>query len=352
MVFKILIPLLILTMFVTNASAGFDDGFDRFAPAVTPTVDDTPVEPTREQTTNTTNEKQEVDEYTKSDWFAGGVETGFENILIKAANAIGSVWKNSLVKHKVDENGQVIDEYGNVRGGIFVGVTENVEPDKIGPVSDFQKKTKADWVLAVFVFLFGYTFAAKIQKTKNEVFAHALHNYDFSESRYVISAMLAVGSYMAPRAVILYVEIISYLSQRFMLPVMDYIEPSAENAYMFFFMTIGETLVGGGFLIRQWVITAAYALASFLLLAYVYGWQREKLRELFTWTRKIIDLQLIAVATASFCLIHIKWFHLENIGAPYLVMFLFIAYVMKNYLVGGRLDKTVRHLFYGVVLKR
>lgn len=345
---KILIPLLILVMFVTNASAGFNDGLD----VITPSVNITPAEPIDEPTPEEPTEEQEIDEYTKSDWLAGGFETGFENVLIKAADAIGSFWKNSLVKHKADENGKVIDEYGNVRGGIFVGVTENVEPDKIGPVAEFQQKTKSDWALAVLVFLFGYTFAAKIQKTKSEVFEHALGNYDFSESRYIISSMLAVGSYIAPKCVILYVEIISYLSQRFMLPVMDYIEPSAENAFMYFFMTIGETLVGGGFLIRQWVITAAYAVASFLLLAYVYGWQREKLKELFTWTRKIIDLQLIAVATSSFCLIHIKWFNLENVGAPYLLMFLFIAYVMKNYLVGGKLDKTVRHLFYGVVLKR
>lgn len=350
---RILIPLLILVLLVSNASASFDDGLSVIKPSVNITQRATPAVDDSDDTEEASQDNQPVvDEYTKSDWLAGGVETGFENMLIKAVDTANSAWRGSLVADKVDENKAVIDEYGNVRGGVFIGVTENVEPDKNPDIQKFVTGTEAEWFWLVLTYLFGYTFAARIKRQTNVLFDQALKDYDLSDSRFVCGFGLCLASYSAPRLVIIAVEVCSRISQVFMLQVMDYIQPSADNAFMYIFMGVGEAVIGIPFVIRQWIITAVYATCRFLIVAFAIGIFKPELIRAYEYFKKILAIQPICVGLASFCLICIKTTHTETIGLPYAIMFITIAYILKNFMFGGRLDNTVRAYWYTKVLKR
>jgi hypothetical protein len=331
-------------MLVGSASAGFDgvkkvvtleeakvsnDGFDN-----SKTVKEENV---------TVPEKTSVD-YSESDYGASMVQKGLDLAVISLADGIASIWKDNRATNEFNKNSIVTEEYGATRGAIFTFVTVNPEPDKIGPIQKFESESKAVWAFLVCVFILGFVMFANIARANKSAYSYSLGDHDFSDSRFIGGSILCMAAYLAPKAVLVSLDLCTALSQFAMLNVLDYIEPSLENAYLYFMMTLGETLVAVFFIVRPWIIDIAYAASRLVVVIYFMGFFQDEIRWAFSKYVKVLLLQPVCIFFSCVCLIAVKWAGMENASGAYIIMFLFIAWINYKWMFSNFGVSTVKHI--------
>lgn len=343
MILKQTLAILILIMLIAPAAAGLNEtvGAKKVISLEDAKVDDGDVAQKEDVKKEVIKDEPES-EYSSIDLLASGFVEGFDLIIISFADAISSIWKNNIAVQKLGENEAVIEEYGLLRGGIFTLVSANIQPDEIEAIAEFEKNTKAEWVFLVCVYILGFVMFANIERAKRGIFASTLSKHDLSDSRFVGGAVLCMASFLAPRLILVALDVCTGVSQFFMINVMDYIEPSVDNAYMYLFMTIGESLIAIFFIIRQWAIDIVYVFSRFLVIIYIMGFFQDELLWVYSKFKKILALQPVCVGVACICLVAIKSANMEDATGAYILMFLFIAYILKEWMFGGVLDKSVR----------
>ncbi|MDD2286870.1 MAG: hypothetical protein PHQ11_15895 [Paludibacter sp.] len=300
--------------------------------------------------TNTLSEQSSKD-YSSQDVGASMIQKGIDACVLSLANAVGSVWKNNSVSEALEGNSNVTDEYGATRGAIFTFITENPEPDKIEPIANFESNTKAEWAFLVCVFILGFLMVANIARANKGAFNHALGDHDLSDSRFIGGAFLCMASYFAPKLVLLSIDLCEMLSKFAMLNVLDYIEPSIENAWMYLFMTIGEALVSIFFIIRPWVIDIFYASSRFLAVLFFMGLFVDEIRWVVSKYIRVLLLQPVCIFVACICLIALKWAHMEDAAGAYIILFLFVAYINYKWMFGNFGMSTIKRVALSTVKK-
>ncbi|MDD2286443.1 MAG: hypothetical protein PHQ11_13725 [Paludibacter sp.] len=307
-------------------------------------------------TSNTTEDtdvisEQKSKDYSSQDVGASMIQKGIDACVLSLANAVGSVWKNNSVSEAFEDNSNVTNEYGATRGAIFTFITENPEPDNIEPISNFESNTKAEWAFLVCIFILGFVMVANIAKANQGAFNHALGDHDLSDSRFVGGAFLCMASYFAPKLVLLSIDVCEIISKFAMLNVLDYIEPSIENAWMYLFITIGEALVSIFFIIRPWVIDIFYAASRFLAVLFFMGLFVDEIRWVVSKYIRVLLLQPVCIFVACICLIAIKWAHMEDATGAYIILFLFVAYINYKWMFGNFGMSTIKRVALSTVKK-
>lgn len=338
-------------MLVVPASAAFNDtsSFGKVISLNDAKVNDSNImNYTSEE--NTISEQKSKD-YSSQDAGASMIQKGIDSCVLALANAIGDIWKNNSVTNALDENSNVTEEYGATRGAIFTFITENPEPDKIEPIANFESNTKAEWAFLVCVFILGFVMVTNVSKANKGAFNHALGDHDLSDSRFIGGAILCMASYFAPKLVLLSIALCEVISKFVMVNVLDYIEPSVENAWMYLFMAIGEALVAVFFIVRPWVIDIVYAASRFIAVLFFMGIFTDEIRWVVNKYVKILLLQPICIFVACICLIALKWANMEDAAGGYLVLFLFVAYINYKWMFGNFGAGTLKHIASAAVKK-
>lgn len=298
-------------------------------------------------TEETTENQREISEqkekdYSQQDLGAGMVQKGIDLFVISAADGISSIWKGNSVSKKFDENQNITDEYGATRGALFTLITENPHPNEIGVIQEFVVESKAEWAFLVSMYIFGFVFASRIEHTRSKYFAKALSSTDLSDNRFILGALVCMCSFLCPRLVLLSIYICTAVSQYFMIHALDYIEPSIDNAMMYFFMALGELAVAAFFVIRQWYIDIFYMLSHFIPCFYMMGVFKSEIEWAYSKYKKLLTLQPLCILIASVSIIVIKENGWEDATGIYVIMFLAIGYICWQWVIGGYLDNAVK----------
>jgi len=309
-------------------------------------------------TSSTTNQTQYVldeapitsrNDYTKADYGASIGAKAADLIVFNVANAIGSIWQNNTFSREYSENNNITNEYGATRGAITSLMVANPHPEEIEPIKKFEEDSRAEWAFLIVVYILSFVYASRLEKSKDRFFQRALSNYDLSENRFITGVFVCIASYVAPKVVLFLIEISSAVSKFAMLSIIDYIEPSTDNAFLYLFMMAGETIVAVPFIIRQWVLILAYAISRLLIVLFVMGIYQDQLLMAYEKFKLILALQPVCVFVACGIMLIIKWYHLENVTGMYLIMFLVIAYLIKEWLFPGPVNRAIsRGLDYGI----
>jgi hypothetical protein len=279
---------------------------------------------------------QKPKDYSNTDLAADVLVKASDLIFRSAADGISTIWKGNNVTKALDENKNVTDEYGATRGTIYTFITHNPKPDEIPPIKKFEDSTYGPWAFLLAVFIFGVPIKNTILRSNPEAYSNAFGKYDISDNKYIGGAVLVAVAYFAPDFVLFTIDCCTYLSQYAMMNVLEYIEPSFDNAYMYFFMAVGEAFVSAFFIVRPWIIDMVYAASRLLAVWYFIGiWHGEVT---WIWDKyfKILTLQVVCIFFTCGCLIGIKYEGWEDSAGPYIVMFLFIfllcyAWMFENY---------------------
>lgn len=293
---------------------------------------------------------EDSEDFEESDYAANIIQKGSDLIIINAADGLGSIWKNNTFTEGMNETQDVTDEYGATRGAITALVTVNPHPDQIPAIKNFEQNTKSEWIFLIAVYILSYVSASRLERSKRTIFTRALNNYDLSDNRFVAGVFACMASYAAPRVLLITYDVCTVVSKWAMIEVMDYIEPSAENAYMYFMMMIGETLVAVPFIIRQWVLDVGYAASRFLIVLFIMGFFQDEILWMWEKFKKILALQPVCVFVACIIMAAIKANGLENVGGAYVIMFFVIACFIKEWMVPGVVTRTVNRAARGAYM--
>jgi hypothetical protein len=264
----------------------------------------------------------------------GMIKGGFDLIIISAADGLNSIWKDNMFSNGFNNNTNVSKQYGATRSAIFTFVSVNPQPATIEPIAAFEKKTVYVWAFLVFLFIFWTPIRNVLARANYSTYSSAFGDTDFSDSKYVGTLILLLASYFAPQFITFVLDICTVISQYAMLNVLDYIEPSLENAWVYLFMAIVEFGLSIFFVIRPWIIDVVYAASRLLAVWYFVGiWRGESS---WVWQRffKIVSLQPVCIFVACVFLIGIKWAGMENGAGGYLIMFAILFYLCYKWTVG------------------
>lgn len=265
-----------------------------------------------------------------------------DGVIVHIADGIGSVWKNNTFSQSYNESSDVTEEYGATRGAITALVTAKAHPDQIDTIKKWDENSKNEWAFLVCIFIFTFLIVNKVKRTKELAFSKVLSDYDLSSNRFVFGVLACIGSYAAPRAVLLLDDICSVISKYAMVEIMDFIEPSTQNAIMYLCMMIGELLVAVPFIIRLWVIDTVYAASRFLVVLYIIGICQDQIVWIWIKFKRILEIQPVCVFAACIMLAAIKAEHMETNPASYVILFFVIAYIIKEWMVPGVVTRTVK----------
>ena len=283
--------------------------------------------------------------FTEEDYAANIIQKGSDLIIIKAAEGLASIWQNNTFSQGFEENQDVTDEYGATRGAITALIVTNPHPDQIPAIKKFEEESKAEWAFLIAVYILTYVYAVRLERSKRKYFTRALKNYDLSENRFVTSVFVCIASYAAPRALLIAYDVCTAVSKWAMIDVMDYIEPSADNAWMFFWMMLGETFVAIPFIIRHWVLDIAYAAVRFLIVLFMIGLFQDEIIWMWEKFKRILTVQPFAVFGTCVMLAAIKTSNMEDMGGAYAIMFFVIALFIKEWVFPGRITRAVKGVF-------
>jgi hypothetical protein len=296
-----------------------------------------------------TSKNDEGTDYTKADYGASIVSKGADLIVLNVANAIGIIWQNNTFSKEFTEQENLTNEYGATRGAITSLMIANPHPEEVKPIKKFEEDSRAEWAFLICIYILSFVYASRLEHSKNHYFQRALSNYDLSENRFITGVFVCIASYVAPKVVLFLIDISSAVSKFAMLSIIDYIEPSTDNAYLYLMMMIGETIVAVPFIIRQWVLILAYAISRILIVLFIMGIFQDQILMAYEKFKLILALQPVCVFVACGIMLIIKWYGLENVTGMYIIMFLVIAYLIKEWLFPGPVNRAIsRGLDYGI----
>jgi len=276
---------------------------------------------------------------------ANMVQAGFDLVIRSLADGIIMIWQapgkavnanfdNTTIEN-INQNESVTEKYGETRSSIMTFVSINVQPDKIKAVQDVEDKTTPIWLLLVLIFILGNLIRNTLARVGYQTYSSSFGTPNLSGEKYVGTVILLCCSYTTPNLVLLLIQACTIASSYFMLSVMDYIEPSIGNAWLYLFMAIGETILAIFFIVRPWVICIVYAVCKLLAVWFLIGiWKGEIT---WIWSRffKILTLQPVVIFITCICIIGMQWSHFDQSPGAYLIMFFLLFYICYKWTTGN-----------------
>jgi|GEM_PF-4775115 len=282
------------------------------------------------------------DNYTNEDYAVSIAQKCTDGVIMHTADGISSVWQNSTFAMAYNDSSDVTHEYGETRGAITALVTAKPHPEKIETIQKWEENSKNEWAFLIVVYIFSFMLVNRVRRTKQTAFTKALSDYDLSDNRFIFGVFACIASYAAPRAILILSDICAAVSKYAMIEIMDYIEPSTNNAIMYLFMMLGEAFVAVPFIIRLWVIDTMYAAARFLVVLYIIGICQDEIAWIWEKFKKILAIQPVCVFVSCIMLAAIKAEHMEANPGAYAILFFTVAYVIKEWMVPGVVTRTVK----------
>ena len=197
------------------------------------------------------------------------------------------------------------------RSSIMTFVSINVQPDKIKAVPDVEDKTIPIWLRLVVFYILGNPIRNILARAGYQTYSSTFDTPNLSSEKYVGTVSLLLCSYATPNLVLLLIHACTLASSYFMLSIMDYIEPSLNNAWLYLFMASSETILAIFFIIRPWVICVVYAVCKLLAVCFLVGiWKGEVT---WIWSRffKILTLQPVIIFVTCICIVGMQWSHMD-----------------------------------------
>ena len=272
---------------------------------------------------------------TAQDAGANMVQAGFDLVIRSLADGLRMIWADNGTLKAYDNNTQVTQKYGETRSSIFTFITVNMEPDKIKALQDIENKTTPIWLLLVVLYIFGNPIRNIIAKTGYQTYSSTFDTPNLSGEKYVGTVVLLMMSYATPNIFLLFLRTCTVVSQYFMLNIMDYIEPSLENAWLYLFMMLGEALLAIFFIIRPFVICVVYAVCKLLVVWFLIGVWRGEVTWIWSRFFKIMTLQPVVIFVTCVCLVGMQWANLHTSPGAYMAMFFLLFYICYKWMVGN-----------------
>lgn len=266
---------------------------------------------------------------------AGMIKDGSDMIIMSLAEALNSFWQGNMFSEDFNNNTNITNEKGATLSAILTLVSANPNPQNIEPLEKFKNTTKYIWVFIVSLFIFGNPVINKYAKVLPDTYRSAFGDRYVSDEKFVGTTLLLIASYYAPNFVLIFLDVSTALSKYCMLNVLDYIEPSLDNAWMYLFMAIGELLLAAFFIIRPWAIDIFYGASILFALWYFIGIWREEAKWVWIKFFKITLMQVVCVFVTCVSIISIKWAGIDDIAGVYVLLFVFIAYICWKFLLGN-----------------
>lgn len=221
---------------------------------------------------------------------ANMVQAGFDLVIRLLADGLRMLWADNGTLKALDNNTNVTQKYGETRSSIFTFITVNVEPDKIKAVQDIEDKTMPIWLLLVIFYILGNPIRNILARAGYQTYSSNFGSPNLSSEKYVGTVILLIMSYATPNLVLVFLQACRIISQYFMINIMDYIEPSLENAWLYLFMMIGEAFLAVFFIVRPFVICIVYAVCKLLVVWFLIGLLRGEITWIWTRFFKIMTL--------------------------------------------------------------
>jgi len=211
----------------------------------------------------------------------------------------------------------------------------NLQPNQIDAVQKIEDKTTPIWILIVVLYIFGNPIRNVLARAGYDTYSNAFGNPNLSDEKYIGTVILLILSYATPNVVLLLIQFCTIISQYFMLNVLDFIEPSLSNAWLYLFMALGEALLAIFFIIRPWVICIVYSVCKFLAVWFLIGIWRGEVSWIWMRFFKIMTLQPVCVFIACVCIVGIQWAGMGSSTGAYIIMFILLFYVCWKWMVGS-----------------
>lgn len=165
----------------------------------------------------------------------------------------------------------IFERFGSFRGWLTKFYTYNIKPWEIPIVKDFCKNNKLLCLPLIFLFLGGFTLA------RNVAIASPLQTQTvFGQTDWAYRDTIAGGLFMVigscfEAGFYILMLILDYVNLYLMFSVMESVEPSIDNAGMYFCMALISALLFIAFVYRQCWIVAGYAFAPFYGVMFAAG---------------------------------------------------------------------------------
>jgi len=266
---------------------------------------------------------------------ANMVQAGFDLVIRSLADGLRMLWADSGTLKAYDNNTNVTQKYGETRSSIFTFITVNIEPDKIKAVQDIEDKTTPVWLLLVIFYIFGNPIKNILARAGYHTYSSNFGSPNLSGEKYVGTVILLIMTYATPNLFLVFLQACTIISQYFMINILDYIEPSLENAWLYLFMMIGEAFLAVFFIVRPFVICIVYAICKLLAVWFLSGVLRGEVT--WVWTRffKIMTLQPIVIFITCICIVGIQWANLDQSPGAYIAMFFLLFYICYKWMTGN-----------------
>ena len=272
---------------------------------------------------------------TVQDTGAGIVQAGFDLVIRSLADGLRMLWADNSVLKAYDNNTGVTKKYGETRSSIFTFITVNTEPDKIKALQDIENKTTPIWLRLVVFYIFGNPIRNILARMGYQTYSNAFDIPNLSGEKYVGTVVLLILSYATPNLFLVFLRTCTVVSQYFMLNIMDYIEPSLDNAWLYLFMMLGEALLAIFFIIRPFVICVVYAVCKLLVVWFLIGVWRGEVTWIWSRFFKIMTLQPVVIFVTCVCLVGMQWANLHTSPGAYMAMFFLLFYICYKWMVGN-----------------
>jgi hypothetical protein len=266
---------------------------------------------------------------------ANVIQAGFDLVIRGLADGLRMLWADNGTLKAFDNNTNVTQKYGETRSSIFTFITVNVEPDKIKAVQDIEDKTTPIWLLLVVFYILGNPIRNILARAGYQTYSSNFGSPNLSSEKYVGTVILLIMSYATPNLFLVFLQACTIVSQYFMLNIMDYIEPSLGNAWLYLFMMLGEAFLAVFFIVRPFVICIMYAVCKLLVVWFLIGVWRGEIT--WVWSRflKIMTLQPIVIFITCICIVGIKWAGLDQSPGAYIAMFFLLFYICYKWMTGN-----------------
>ena len=208
----------------------------------------------------------------------------------------------------------VFDQFGGVRKWITMFYTWNIKPWLIPGVEKFYNNNLLLVFPLIFLFVMGATlakfFAIANPQAVKDVFGETTWAYKDSlgGTLFMLIGAFSGGAYYA------FMLLLDIINLYLMFQVMETIEPSIDNAFMYFFMALVTIGLFIFFVYRQMWIVAGYALSPIYGVLFASGCFSsftDSIGEM--WLRAMI-MQPFSIMITVFWLIVIKGVSLEMFG--------------------------------------
>jgi hypothetical protein len=279
---------------------------------------------------------------TVQDAGANMIQAGIDLVIRSLADGLKMFWQPAINNNfdngtleNVSKGANVIQKYGETRASIMTFVSMNITPDKIEAVQAFEDKTTPVWLFLVLCYILIYPIRNILARAGYNTYIDNFGTPNLSTEKYIGSVILMAVSYATPNLVLLLIQFSTIASQYFMLNIMDYIEPSLGNAWLYLFMAIGEALLAIFFIIRPFAICIVYSVCKLLAIWFLSGMWRGEITWIWSRFFKILTLQPVVIFFTCICIIGIQWAHLDQSPGAYIAMFYLLFYICYKWLMGN-----------------